>query len=277
MPELPEVETICRQLQKQVLNQEIVEVIISDKNLRYSYPPDLKLRLTEKSISSIQRRAKYLKILMNDNQILLMHLGMSGRITIKDASSLDQKHDHFVLYFKNKTKLVFNDPRRFGFIDLFYANDNIKFSKYFGKLGPEPLEAEFTSSYLIRKLKSKDIAIKKAIMDNHIIVGVGNIYASESLFLAKIHPLKPSCNLTSAEIHKLVIAIQRVLKQAIEAGGSSLRDYVTIDGTPGYFQLQSNVYGRQGQSCKKCRHNIEKIIIAGRATFLCHYCQKLSH
>lgn len=273
MPELPEVETVCRGLKKAVLNRQIDSIQLRRSDLRIPFPTGLK-DIRRVKITDIDRRAKYILMHLGDKQTMIVHLGMSGSLTIMKNVSL-QKHDHMILTLDDKTKIVFNDPRRFGLVDL-TKTKNIDQHRFFRHLGPEPLEKEFTAAYLAEKLKGKKAPVKLAIMDQRLVVGVGNIYASEALFEAGIDPRRESRNLQPPEIRKLTTAIRDVLKRAIKAGGSSLRDYVQANGELGYFQHQWAVYGRESQSCKGCarKETILKVQQGGRATFFCPACQK---
>ncbi len=275
MPELPEVETIKTSLiNANIINGKITEIFRSQYKLRTASTLDLK-ELTNLTIKKISRRARYLMIELDNQTSLIIHLGMSGRLLLKTTSPTT-KHDHFALkinYQNDEKWLIFNDPRRFGLIDLI-DNQNIKQHQLLAKLGPEPLSADFNHQYLANKLANKNINIKTSLMDNQIVVGVGNIYANESLFLSKILPLRSSKSINDAEIKNLVKSIKFILNQAIENKGSSINDYVDADGNIGNFQNNFKVYGRMNQNCIKCSNKIEKVIQNGRSSFFCQKCQK---
>ncbi len=276
MPELPEVETIKIGLENKIIGKKITEIFRSNKNLRTESALDFSLIAGEK-ITKIDRRARYLIIEIAKKYSLIIHLGMSGRLIylnekITLANYKTQKHDHFICEFESGELLIFNDPRRFGFVDLILSK-NLKQHKYLIKLGPEPFDQEFDEKYLHEKLKSKTTNIKTTMMDNQIVVGVGNIYINESLFLAQISPLKKANSLTKSEIKKLVVAIKNTLKTAIESGGSSINDYVDSSGNLGNFQNNFKIYGLAKNSCVKCSQIIERIVQNGRSTFYCKKCQ----
>ena len=214
----------------------------------------------------------HLIINLSNDLSLIIHLGMSGRITL-EREFKQLKHDHFACEFNDETWLVFNDPRRFGFVDLVKTKDLSK-HKILTKLGPEPLEKEFNFSDFFKKLRSKKTNIKTAIMDNHVVVGVGNIYANESLFDSGISPLRKTDSLTKNEIEKLIFSIKKIIKAAIKSGGSSISDYVDSHGNFGRFQDDFKVYGRPGGKCLQCKNLIQRIVQSGRASFFCNQCQK---
>lgn len=275
MPELPEVETIKTSLiNANIINGKITEIFRSQYKLRTASTLDLK-ELTNLTIKKISRRARYLMIELDNQTSLIIHLGMSGRLLLKTTSPTT-KHDHFALkinYQNDEKWLIFNDPRRFGLIDLI-DNQNIKQHQLLAKLGPEPLSIDFNHQYLANKLANKNINIKTSLMDNQIVVGVGNIYANESLFLSKILPLRSSKSINDAEIKNLVKSIKFILNQAIANKGSSINDYVDADGNIGNFQNNFKVYGRMNQNCIKCSNKIEKVMQNGRSSFFCQKCQK---
>lgn len=280
MPELPEVETVCRGLEKAMAGQKIAQVETLRGGLRIPFPRNLK-DIEGQKVSGITRRAKYILVHLSKGATLLLHLGMSGRMVIQgnNAEQPAEKHDHMVLHLSNGTRVVFNDPRRFGLVDL-VASGAVAEHRFFRHLGPEPFSREFTAAYLLQKMKGKAPAIKIAIMDQRLVVGVGNIYAAEALFRAGIDPTRKAGSIKKAEAARLVGAIQAVLKEAIKAGGSSLRDYVQADGELGYFQHHFAVYGRKGKACAGCSCNVEKtggirqITQGGRSTFYCPRKQK---
>lgn len=273
MPELPEVETIKNGLQD-FSNYQINQIFQSDKKLRF--PSTLQLqKLQNLEILNFSRRARYLLINLSQNKTLIIHLGMSGKITA-NADFKKLKHDHFAISLTNSNNniwLIFNDARRFGFIDLIESKD-LETHKMLKNLGPEPLSHEFDFSYLKEKLKKKAMNIKTAMMDNKIVVGVGNIYINESLFDAKILPTRLANSLLEIEIKNLINSIKSIIKKAIELGGSSISDYVKASGDLGNFQNSFKVYGKNGEKCLLCKKNIQKIVQNGRSSFFCEACQK---
>lgn len=279
MPELPEVETVCRGLDPVLRAQEIVRVELRREGLRKPFPPHLKKTLEKATIAHVARRAKYILIHLRGGQILVIHLGMSGRVLIESKGYAPKTHDHLILHLKNGRIIVLNDPRRFGIVLLLDA-DKMNEHPAFRQLGPEPLSNEFSGPALAARLKGKKIAIKTALMDQRVVVGVGNIYASEALFLAGISPKRPARLVAGDRAERLVGAICTVLKKAIAAGGSTLRDHRRVDGELGYFQHHFSVYGRAGKACPDCTCDIMKtkgirrIVQGGRATFYCPVKQK---
>ena len=275
MPELPEVETVKSGLEKRFLNKTIAKVTHSDKKLRHPLPENIVNILTNATIKSFYRRAKVLFIHLDNGYSLIFHLGMTGKIVFDINTVADHlhKHNHFNIYFDDETYLIFNDIRRFGYVDL-CKTDEIEQLDYIKNLAPEPLTDEFNVNYLFDKLKNKQIAIKVAIMDNPTVVGVGNIYACESLFKAGIHPKTPSNKVSKKKLEVLVNEIKETLKIAIAKGGSTLKDYVQADGSLGYFQHEFFVYGKHNEDCKVCGTKIDKITLGQRSTFFCPKCQK---
>lgn len=271
MPELPEVETTRLGLLP-IVNYTIQDIIIRNGSLRWPVDPNLKKILKFKSVISIDRRAKYI-FLNFEHGSLIIHLGMSGRMKISENIKKFEKHDHVIFKFNKFNKvLCFNDPRRFGSIH-WHTQD---LSKHFliKNLGPEPLSDSFNYDYLSKKLKNKNRCIKNSIMDSHLVVGIGNIYASEALFHAGIKPQRESNKLTMKECKKLVDAIKFVINLAISKGGSSLNDFYAVDGKLGYFQQEHQVYDREGLECYKCHRSIQKIRLGQRSSFFCVACQK---
>ena len=268
MPELPEVETTVRAIKK-FQNKILREVIIHNKNLRWEVDKEVQLATKNKLIKEIKRRAKYILIHFEDSS-LMMHLGMSGKLRIQNIkNNFFMKHDHAELIFSNE-KIIFNDPRRFGSIHLTKDFQEHKLIKY---LGVEPLSRSFNKKYLFEICKNSNLDIKKLIMDQKKIVGVGNIYASESLYLAKINPKRSASKISINECNEIVKSIKKVLKYAIKMGGTTLKDFYSADGNEGYFNLELNVYGRNNQVCKICDTKIKKVNIGQRATFFCENCQ----
>lgn len=275
MPELPEVETTRRGLADSLVGQRIGEVLVRRRDLRTPIPDDLEQRLEGHTITDIRRRAKYLLIDLDSGDVLLAHLGMSGSFRVlKPAEYQEKTHDHVLLYLGDDALLcVFHDPRRFGVIDVFPAKKE-KTHPLLAHLGPEPISAEFTAEYLAAQLAKRSGPLKPALMDQKLVVGVGNIYASESLFLARLNPQIPAKNaIKQAPI--LIESIRATLEAALRSGGSSLRDYVGADGTGGYFQHHFHVYERDGNACTQCKTPIELMTQAGRSTYWCPSCQPL--
>ena len=268
MPELPEVQTTVKAIKK--FEKKILkEVVFHNRNLRWEVDKKIEKTLKNKFINKIDRRAKYILIHFDDSSLML-HLGMSGRLRIQNIkNNFFKKHDHAELIFSDE-KIIYNDVRRFGSIHLIEDVQNHKLIK---DLGIEPLSKKFNKNYLYNICKNKNISIKKLIMDQKIVVGVGNIYASESLFLAGINPKKFSNNLSLDDCQNLTDAIKKILRYAIRKGGTTLKDFYSADGSEGYFNLELNVYGRHMENCKNCNEEIKKITIGQRATFYCKNCQ----
>ncbi|MBN67190.1 MAG: DNA-formamidopyrimidine glycosylase [Rickettsiales bacterium] len=272
MPELPEVETVRRGLAPVMEQQRIVSVQLNRPDLRIPLPEHMAETLEGSRIRTIGRRAKYLLFHLDNGQVLLAHLGMSGRMLLMPKADYSaHKHDHVLWDLENGIRFVFQDPRRFGLMTL-CDEAALDAHTLLAHLGPEPLGNHFNADYLRERLASKKVAIKPALMDQQIVVGVGNIYASEALFLAGVHPSRPA-NKVKKELDALVEAIQKVLQSAIDSGGSTLRDYVRSSGEMGYFQHCFAVYGRQGEPCQRCGNPIEKYTQIGRSTFFCGVCQ----
>jgi formamidopyrimidine-DNA glycosylase len=273
MPELPEVETICNELRSHVINKHVKDLNrLTAHNLRRPIPLNIKAVIGA-SIVSIVRRAKYIQVSLSNDLVLIMHLGMSGKILLKNFEYIPQKHDHLMIDFNDGQKLIYHDPRRFGLVDLIRQDELTAYS-LFKNLGIEPFSKDFTSSYLANLLSGKKKPIKLAIMDNANIVGVGNIYASESLFLAKVSPTRVASSLTGEEVKLLHKNILYILDESIKKGGSTLKDYANVNGEKGYFQNSFKVYGRDKNPCAVCKIPIEKITQGGRSSFYCSSCQK---
>jgi formamidopyrimidine-DNA glycosylase len=273
MPELPEVETVCRGLKNILANNRFQEITLYRENLRVPIPSNLIQTLLGQKIVNIKRRAKYILIILENDIILIIHLGMSGRLTAYDTPRITTlKHDHVIFRFDNNIELVFNDPRRFGLIELCSIHQ-MKDFYLFKELGPEPFDEEFSVEYLQVMLKNKKQPIKTAIMDNKVVVGIGNIYACESLFRSNINPNRVASSLTKKELEILITNIKNTLNDAILAGGSTLKDYMTVNGESGYFQNKFFVYGRDNKECFTCESPISKIKQGGRSTFFCSKCQ----
>ena len=272
MPELPEVETIRLGLAS-IIGKKVKDVFRSEKKLRIDSKLDLK-RMENAVVEKINRRARYLLIDFAGDLSLIIHLGMTGRLVFKEEKKLQkQKHDHLIIKFTDGSSLVFNDARRFGFVDLLKKGD-LSSHPSISKLGLEPFLEEFNFSYLAPKLKGKSGNIKTAMMSNDLVVGVGNIYINESLFLCKISPERKCNSLTDDEIKSLIAVIKKVLAKAIKSGGSSISDYVNSAGKKGSFQNSFTVYGREKEKCLICSDLIKKIRQSGRSSFYCPNCQK---
>jgi len=271
MPELPEVETSRRGIAPYILQQTVSEVIIRQKKLRWPIPASLKTQLVKQTIQQVERRAKYI-LLRTDAGTVILHLGMSGSLRITDKNTPAEKHDHLDICFSNKKILRLRDPRRFGAV-LWTKADPLQ-HKLLIKLGPEPLSADFSAEYLYQASRKRRVAIKTLIMNSHIVVGVGNIYASESLFQAGINPKSSAHRISLARYQKLVTGIKKILQLAIKQGGTTLRDFTQQDGKPGYFQQALAVYARSGEPCIQCAQPIKQITQAQRSTFYCSQCQR---
>lgn len=274
MPELPEVETVKNGLQPLLVGQTVQSVHVYQAKLRYPVPSQLPDLVTRHEIIRFERRAKYL-LLTIDSGTVLIHLGMSGTLRWLNTYEPVKKHDHVDFLFTNGGCLRFHDPRRFGLI-LWHAGPNPLSHRLLSSLGPEPLTPEFNSDYIYDLSRDKRRTIKTFLMDNHVVVGVGNIYANEALFQAKIHPQQPVGELSHGAYTLLVQIIKEVLLKAIKAGGTTLQDFVNGHGAPGYFQQQLFVYAREGQPCLRCTTVIENKKIGQRSTFYCPECQKIS-
>lgn len=269
MPELPEVETTKTSLLP-LLHHRVQSVTVRDSRLRWAVPDDIS-RLVGQELRALKRRSKYILAEFETDQ-MLWHLGMSGSFRLCTAQDELRKHDHLILTFDDGTELRYHDPRRFGCI--LWLNDEHQ-KKLIDTLGPEPLSDAFNADYLYEKLRTKQVGIKIAIMDNHVVVGVGNIYATESLFNLGIHPAQPANTLSSEQIAGLVVEIKRILSHAIQLGGSTLRDYTNAMGENGYFQQTLLAYGRAGEMCVNCETTLENIKLGQRASVFCPQCQPL--
>ena len=268
MPELPEVETTVRAI-RPFENTILKKIVIHNRNLRWQVDENLEDLVSNKKILQITRRAKYILIHLSQHSLML-HLGMSGKLRIQNnKDNYYKKHDHIEFIFKDK-KIVFNDVRRFGSL---HITKNPNEHSLIKNLGIEPLSRKFDKNFLFKLCSETNLEIKKLLMDQRKVVGVGNIYASESLYLSSISPLRKSKKINLDECEKLVKSIKKILKYAIKMGGTTLKDFYSADGSEGYFKLKLNVYGLENQNCKKCSNKIEKIIIGQRSTFYCKECQ----
>lgn len=288
MPELPEVETVKKGLEPHMVGQKIMTADVRRPDLRWPFPPNMVSRLTGQKILRLRRRSKYILCDLDSDETLLIHLGMSGRMTILHPNETSdiigklhhlhpalEKHDHVVLDMESGVRVIFNDARRFGAMDL-VETGKLEQHKLIESLGPEPLGNVFNDEYLFDKLKNRQLPIKSALLDQKIVSGLGNIYVCEALWRSGILPTRQSKSLTKSDISKLVPIIRDVLNEAITAGGSSLKDYRQTDGELGYFQHSFAVYGREGQMCKTegCSENIKRLVQSGRSSFYCARCQK---
>lgn len=270
MPELPEVETTRRGVQPYIEGQLINKMIVRHRGLRWPIPEGLETLVTGQTVQRVERRAKYL-LLGCDKGTLIIHLGMSGRLRVLDNDDNIGKHDHVDIFFSNGHVLRFTDPRRFGAV--LWTEHNTDQHPLIAHLGPEPLSDAFSGDYLYQRARGRSSNIKSFIMNGEIVVGVGNIYANEALFLAGIHPAKAAGKISKAKMVKLVEAIKLVLDKALLAGGTTLRDFRKSDGKPGYFAQELHVYGRQNQPCLSCDQPISCIRQSQRATYFCKQCQ----
>ncbi|MBT0959670.1 bifunctional DNA-formamidopyrimidine glycosylase/DNA-(apurinic or apyrimidinic site) lyase [Denitromonas iodatirespirans] len=269
MPELPEVETTRRGLAPHLLGHAVRRVTVRCASLRQPIPASLPAVLTGQTLQQLERRAKYL-LFGFEQGVLLAHLGMSGSLQLVAPDSAPGKHDHVDMDFGHLT-LRYRDPRRFGM--LMWLDDGADAGPL-RHLGIEPLDERFDGAWLHQATRGRSTPIKTWLMDNHHVVGIGNIYASESLFRARIHPLTPAGHLGPQRCARLATAIRETLEAAIAAGGSTLRDFVGGDGRPGYFQQQYFVYGRTGEPCRICQRPVQRIVQGQRASFLCAHCQR---
>ncbi len=283
MPELPEVETVRRGLAPHLVGAKLTKVIQNRADLRFPLPEDFVHRLTGATVEALERRAKYLLARLDTGETLVAHLGMTGRFTIgahqpgdfHRQAGEDPKHTHIVFETDQGGRIAFNDARRFGYMDII-PTAALADSRWFAGLGPEPLGPEFNAGTLGKALAGRKQNIKVTLLDQRIVAGLGNIYVSEALFRAHIHPERAAGSLKPAEIKRLVEAVRIVLEEAIAAGGSTLRDFRAADGELGYFQHRFCVYDREGEPCPsaKCSGVIRRIVQSGRSTFFCPKCQR---
>lgn len=287
MPELPEVETVVRGLRPALEGKRLTRVELRRPDLRFPFPEGFADHLTGRTVTEVVRRAKYILIRLDSGQTWLAHLGMSGRFTVTPGAAtssgqaghnsgwaLAAKHDHVLVEAEDGGRIVYNDTRRFGFMDLIAPGGEAD-SPHLRALGPEPLSAAFSSGYLADALRGKRTPIKAALLDQRVVAGIGNIYACEALWRAGVSPRRSAHTIAGGRAERLVCAVRDVLAEAIEAGGSSLRDYVQTDGELGYFQHRWAVYDRAGEACPKCVEAgiedcaISRIVQSGRSTFYC--------
>lgn len=283
MPELPEVETVRRGLAPVMEGEMIAQADINRPDLRWPFPPGMAARLTGAQVIALRRRSKYLLADLDTRETLLIHLGMSGRMLVSGdplgrfvhEHPPRQKHDHVVLHLGNGARITFNDPRRFGAMDLMdtaTADEH----KLLSVLGPEPLGNGFHEAHLVAAFEGRNTPVKSALLDQRIIAGLGNIYVCEALFRAGISPKRKAGKVSAPRVAALVPIIREVLQDAIDAGGSSLRDFRQADGELGYFQHSFDVYGREGEPCRTpgCSDNVRRIVQSGRSSFYCPTCQR---
>jgi formamidopyrimidine-DNA glycosylase len=283
MPELPEVETVLRGISPILEGNQIDYAQVNRPDLRRPFPNNLAKRLKNRKINFLHRRSKYILIDLSGGETLIMHLGMSGRIIISQKvagtfhhnTNHSQKHDHFILHLKDNHQLTFNDPRRFGVIDLL-RTENLELSGMLSQIGPEPLSNSFNEAYLVSTLRLKKTNIKSALLDQRVVAGLGNIYVCEALFRAGISPKRQALRISHKKLGSLVPIIKEILLEAISSGGSSLRDFRNASGDLGYFQHSFDVYGREDQDCynPECDSQIKRITQAGRSSFYCSNCQR---
>lgn len=275
MPELPEVETTKRGISPHILNKKVKTVTVRQASLRWPVPEELPDKLIGNTVTAIERRAKYLLVFMNNEsqQALLIHLGMSGSLRICAPDDTVLKHDHVDISFDDGTTLRYSDPRRFGCI--LWLDSTPAEHKLLNHLGPEPLSDDFNANYLWQRSRGKQVAVKQFVMDQKVVTGIGNIYATEALFTAGVHPNKPAGKVSKARYALFVEEAKRILQRSITQGGTTLRDFVGGDGKPGYFAQQLLVYGRKGEKCLTCDANLEEIRLSNRASVFCPSCQKL--
>jgi formamidopyrimidine-DNA glycosylase len=270
MPELPEVETSRRGISPFVVGQRIAAVIIRERRLRWPISDDMETRLSKAMVESVDRRAKYL-LVNTSNGTAIIHLGMSGSVFIVERDTPAGVHDHFDIELDSGKALRFRDPRRFGSL---HWTDDLAEHWLLKKLGPEPLGEAFSGDYLWRKSRGRRVSAKQFIMNAAVVVGVGNIYASEALFLAGIHPRRAAGRISKDRYDLLVATIKDVLQKAIDAGGTTLRDFYGGDGEAGYFQQKLAVYGRDDEPCLRCKRPLSVVVLGQRSTYYCKNCQR---
>ncbi|MDU9005203.1 bifunctional DNA-formamidopyrimidine glycosylase/DNA-(apurinic or apyrimidinic site) lyase [Sedimentitalea todarodis] len=283
MPELPEVETVRRGLLPAMEGQVIARAEVNRPDLRWPFPARMAERLTGRRVLRLRRRSKYILADLDNEETLLIHLGMSGRMTVSgdplgrfvQDHPAAQKHDHVVLHMDNGARITFNDPRRFGAMDLLETR-TAEQHRLLAVLGPEPLGNEFHENQLIEAFRGRQSPVKSVLLDQKVVAGLGNIYVCEALFRAALSPRRKAGNIAAARVATLVPIIRDVLSEAIKAGGSSLRDFRQADGELGYFQHAFDVYGREGEPCRRpdCTGSIRRITQSGRSSFYCAQCQR---
>jgi formamidopyrimidine-DNA glycosylase len=271
MPELPEVETTCRGIKPHIKNHSVTGVVVRNGSLRWPVPVDLNSYLADQKLLEVSRRGKYL-LLHFATGVVLVHLGMSGTLRVVSTGEAIGKHDHVDIGFTNGNTLRFNDPRRFGCV--LWTDQPIESHRLIQKMGPEPLTDDFNVDSLFLRSRKRTQAIKMFLMDSHVVVGVGNIYANEALFAAKINPTKAAGKVSRKAYERLTVEVKRILLKAIEQGGTTLKDFVGGDGKPGYFKQELLVYGRGGELCVECQKSLIEVKLGQRATVYCNRCQK---
>ncbi len=271
MPELPEVETTRRGIAPHITGQQVAHVKVRERRLRWPVPAQLNRVLSGQLIRSVERRAKYL-LLKTDAGCVILHLGMSGSLCLVSVDTPVKKHDHLDIILHNGQVLRLNDPRRFGAV-LWTSRDPHR-HPLLKNLGPEPLEADFDGAHLYHASRGRRVAVKSFLMDGKVVVGVGNIYANEALFMAGIHPRRPAGRISLARYELLADRVRSVLAEAIAQGGTTLRDFLNSEGKPGYFQQSLRVYGREGEACVNCSAPLQMEVLGQRATYFCPRCQR---
>ena len=284
MPELPEVEVVTRSLKKSIKNLKIIKITVNNRNLRFKLPRNFENILKNKIVKNIKRKSKYIILDLDKHFYVILHLGMSGTLHIPSKKSftnlsfyknptLPKKHNHVIIDF-DKIRLIYNDPRRFGYFKI--LNNKYDLDNYFTRIGPEALDKSFNLIYLKKKIKNRKKNIKNLLLDQKIVSGIGNIYANEILYKSKISPMKSVKKLSSTDLIKIIKFSRITLKNAIKFGGSSIKDFKDISGGGGSFQTKFTVYNRENQKCaeSKCKGIIQKRYISNRSTFICNFCQK---
>lgn len=293
MPELPEVETVIRGLKPVIEGRKIAQVILRRDGLRFPFPDNFATRLAGRRVTGLSRRAKYILATLDSGEVLLVHLGMTGRFTVSSGSDTrnlgqfylnqaadqlgDGPHDHVVLLLDDGSRVIYTDPRRFGIMDIFQER-SVGTHRLLCDLGVEPLGNSFNAEYLAEQFRGKASPLKAALLDQHIVAGLGNIYACEALFRAGLSPRRKARTLVRHRKHDprlsgLVRHIREVLAEAVLAGGSTLQDFAHTDGTAGAFQQRFQVYDREGEACCRCGSAINRLVQSGRSTFYCRHCQ----
>jgi formamidopyrimidine-DNA glycosylase len=276
MPELPEVESLRRILARTLVGHRVIDVKVRDGRLRREVAPDFAARLSGRTVTRLSRRAKYLLIKLHDDQILMVHLGMSGSFTHRRGSTLngiDPRHDHITFALDDGSSLIYNDPRRFGLMKL-VERAGLDSIPELATLGPEPLGGNFSGEYLWRMSRGRTAAIKNFIMDQRIVAGIGNIYASEILFRARVRPTRRAGRISRAEAERIATLTAQVLREAIGSGGTTFRSYRDSRGQPGRFARSLMVYDREGEPCLVCARPIRAVVVGQRSSFYCPRCQK---
>jgi formamidopyrimidine-DNA glycosylase len=279
MPELPEVETVCRGLAPVITGQVITKLAQMRPDIRIPLPDHFAERVEGRRVHLVRRRAKYILVELDDGQILVIHLGMSGAIRITEGAYGDNvaagKHEHVILYTGSGARVAYHDPRRFGLMTLIDPGGEAA-HPLFREIGPEPLGNSFNGEVLAEALKGRKSPIKSALLDQQVVAGLGNIYVCEALYRARLSPRRTAYTVAGARAERLAGIIREVLNEAILAGGSTLKDYARVDGELGYFQHQFSVYGREGEACKTagCSDTVRRLVQSGRSTFYCPTCQR---